>query len=327
MNTKFILLLLSLALLDNPVPTQVGDSVPQVGSLTTECSSVAGCSKCFMADKMICYECMTDYIRESRPGETGQCWKYTPREISGYGRDCVSCGEMNYPKDGKCFPCPFKCQTCVYDPIKKGPSCKTTKPPTGRTPGYEPDGSCTDGLSIDDDENVKYCYCNDANDFTLVGSDGTVGCYECSTCFRNFPNCKGKGVCPTKTFDPLTCTSCDKVDIDTLKTDAIELSVCCQDCDITCETCSGPDRDDCITCRSEGEQLFEMVDGQCMCVCHSKEVVEGDNVKCVCNEGREAKLDAAGVYQCMCKEGTVDAAAADKDGVVQCVPQSVSLPS
>jgi hypothetical protein len=190
------------------------------------------------------------------------------------------------------------------------------------TPGYNAsdDCSCKNGLSIDDDENVKFCFCNDKDQFTYESEEGKVGCYECDLCFRNFPNCKEKGTCPTQTYDPLKCEKCTQVSLDDLSTDELEPSICCQKCDITCETCSGPTRDDCITCRSEGEQLFEWVEEekQCLCVCHSKEVVEGESVKCVCNEGREATL-VDGVYQCVCKEGSVDAEAADKDGIVQCV--------
>jgi hypothetical protein len=323
MNAQAFLLIIALALLETPNLSQIGTSISLTEDRSANCASIPGCANCFLADKLICYECSADYIRETRSGETGQCWKYTPREISGYGRDCVICNETNYPKDGQCFPCPFKCKACHYDATAKVPVCDTCKPDLANTPGYntKDDCSCKDGLSIDDDENVKYCFCNDANEFTFVGDDGTVGCYECGTCFRNFPNCKGKGTCPTKTFDPLTCTSCNKVDMDLLSNSKVEPTVCCQDCDITCETCSGPDRDDCITCRSEGEQLFEWVEEekQCLCVCHSKEVVEGAVVKCVCNEGRVATL-VGSVYQCVCKSGTVDAAAADKDGIVQCVP-------
>jgi hypothetical protein len=323
MNAQTFLLLITLALLEVPELIPVGSPVSLSGDRDDDCGAIPGCVNCFMADKLICYACDTGFIRETRSGETGQCWKYTPREISGYGRDCVICNETNYPKDGQCFPCPFKCKACHYDEAKAGPVCDSCKPDMAGTPGFklDEDCSCTSGLSIVDDENVKYCFCNDANKFTFVGDGGKVGCFECGTCFRNFPNCQGKGECPTQTYDPLTCTSCDQVDMESLSSEIVEPSVCCQECDITCETCSGPDRDDCITCRSEGEQLFEWVEEekQCLCVCHSKEVIEGDKVKCVCNEGREAQ-QVDGVYQCVCKAGTVDAPAADKDGIVICVP-------
>jgi hypothetical protein len=320
MNAQTFLLLITLALLQRPV----GNSIDFVGDRGTDCTAIPGCANCFTADsKLICYECSANYIRETRPGETGQCWKYTPREISGYGRDCVVCNETNYPKDGLCFPCPFKCKACHYDPKKEKPVCDGCKNLKAGSPGYDDtnDCSCKNGLSIDDDENVKFCYCNDADMFTFVGDDGKVGCYECDLCYRNFPNCKNKGTCPTQTYDPLTCEKCTQVSYDELSNDKLEPSICCQKCDVTCETCSGPGRDNCKTCRSEGAHLFEWVEEeqQCLCVCHSKEVIVGEDVTCVCNEGREATL-VDSVYQCVCKSGTQDAAAADKDGIVQCVP-------
>jgi hypothetical protein len=116
------------------------------------------------------------------------------------------------------------------------------------------------------------------------------------------------------------------VDYDLLSKDKIESTICCQDCDITCETCSGPGRDDCITCRNEGDQLFEWVESEkeCMCVCHSMEVVEGDIIKCICNEGREAKevsdpFSGKISIQCLCKEGTTNAEKPNKDGIIECV--------
>ena len=324
MKSLIALAILSLALLQSMGPNQVGDFVQEVTDITADCSNIDGCAKCFIAaGEAICYQCQDTYIWETRDNMVGQCWKYTPREISGYGRDCIVCNKTNYPKDKKCFPCPFRCDACHYDVSKDAPVCDGCKPAMAGTPGYnaKDDCSCTKGLSIDDDENVKYCFCNDENMFTYKDENG-VGCYECDVCYRNFPNCKGKGECPTKTYDPLTCTNCKGtgVNIDELPADKIDLSLCCKDCDITCETCGGPGRDNCIKCRSEGEQLFEMVEGQCMCVCHSKEVTDGDYVKCVCNDGREPQKDVAGVFQCVCKEGTHDAEKADADGVLACIP-------
>jgi proprotein convertase subtilisin/kexin type 5 len=324
MKSIIALAILSLALLQAITPTQVGDSIDKVSNIAeTDCSSIDGCLKCFMAESLLCYQCKETYIWETRDTASGQCWKYTPREISGYGRDCIVCNETNYPMDKKCYPCPFKCKACHYDPAKDAPVCDGCKSPMAGTPGYDvnDDCSCKNGLSIDDDENVKYCFCNDENKFTFVREDGKVGCFECDLCYRNFPNCKGKGECPTKTYDPLICEKCKNVDINDLSNSQIELSICCQDCDITCETCYGPGRDNCKTCRSEGEQLFEWIESekQCMCVCHSKEVVDGDYVKCVCNDGREA-TQVDGIYQCLCKAGTHNADKADSDGVVACVP-------
>ena len=324
MKSIVALAIISLALLQELyVPTQVGNSVDLVSDITGDCSSIEGCEKCFTAaDSLVCYQCKAPYIWETREGEAGQCWQYKPREISGYGRDCIVCNETNYPKDKKCFPCPFKCKACHYDASNDAPVCDGCISAMAGTPGYNEndDCSCKNGLSIDDDENVKACFCNDENKFTFVGEDGKVGCYECDLCYRNFPNCQGKLDCPTKTYDPLTCERCTQVSLGDLSIDKIEPTICCQKCDITCETCYGPGRDKCKTCRSEGEQLFEWIESeqQCMCVCHSKEVVDGDYVKCVCNEGRTATL-VDNVYQCLCMAGTHNAEKADSNGVVACV--------
>ena len=80
------------------------------------------------------------------------------------------------------------------------------KPDTAQTPGYSTtkNCSCQYGLSIDDDEEVKACFCNDENMFTYKDENG-LGCYECGVCFRNFLNCKNKGECPARTYDPLNC--------------------------------------------------------------------------------------------------------------------------
>ena len=332
MRSLIQILLISCALLQamDPVPTQIGDTTNMASKLTTDCSAIEGCAKCFESDaKLICFECSPNYIRDTRESSSNQCWKLAPREIIGYGRDCIVCYEGNYPLGGNCYPCPYKCKSCHYDASANGPICDECKPKVANTPGYDLslDCSCSHGLSIDDNENVKNCFCNDENMFTYVNEDGKLGCYDCDLCYRNFKNCQGKGECPTKTFDPLTCDSCNKVDIESLSKDKIELSICCQDCDITCETCSGPKKEDCITCRNEGDQLFEWVESekQCMCVCHSKEVVEDGVVKCICNEGRAAKEFTDQVsgkisIQCLCKDGTREADAPNKDGIVECVP-------
>ena len=327
MKSLTVLALISLALLESMKPDlkQVGGNSLIGSSLFSnqDCADI-GCARCFTYDTvMTCYECKEGFLWFQKG-----CIKVTPRQIIGYGRDCIVCLVGNYPYQGTCHPCPYKCKTCHYDENANGPICDTCKPATADTPGYDPnnDCSCKYGLSIDDNENVKACFCNNENMFTYVNKDG-IGCYECDLCFRNFPNCKGNGVCPTKTYDPLTCENCKRVDIETLSNSAIEASICCKDCDITCETCSGPGRENCKTCRNEGEQIFEWVESeqQCLCVCHSKEVIENDILKCVCNDGREAKLvvdkedQTKQSYQCVCKEGTTDADKPNKDGIVECI--------
>ena len=329
MKSLIVLSLISLALLQSmkaDLDQVGGNSLYTDGLFSNEECAGMGCNRCFIYDTvMTCYDCKEDYIRSPSKG----CWQYKPREISGYGRDCIVCLEGNYPFQGKCFPCPYKCKACHYESTANGPICDTCKPDTAQTPGYnfDDDCSCKYGLSVDENEFVKACFCNDENMFTYANENGGVGCYKCGLCFRNFPNCKDKGTCPTKTYDPLTCENCKKVNIEDISSSAIDSSICCKDCDITCETCSGPGRENCITCRNEGEQIFEWVETeqQCMCVCHSKEVVENGVVKCVCNEGREAKLVAdkddvnKQSYQCVCKEGTTDAEKPNKDGIVECI--------
>lgn len=324
--------------------------------LTTTCND-PNCNKCFTVDTFErCYECkpVANTIFDFRTnGYT--CWNAAIREISGFGRSCVVCGEGNYPDaSGICHPCPYKCKTCALnaESLVKCTECKSS---IGIVGGYNTDDdcSCKYGLNMDDGETVKTCFCNSQNYFTY-NVDGKHACVECIMCTRNFDNCKvslATKECPQYKYDPTKCDSktnaCQKVEIDDFLNTKLVDELCCKDCDSTCDYCSGPDELDCIGCKSTATEAFEWVDleKKCLCVCHSKETIVNNVKTCVCedtremvdvcdlanaerakSEGFDSSVDCTvaspAKYQCLCKSGYISTVKPNSNGEIVCSPSN-----
>ena len=78
-------------------------------AIHTEFACDSSCGDCWGPDYNQCYTCAKDYIW----GDTNECIKLNMRKITGFGRDCVKCGDGNYPtRDYSCAPCDYAAATC-----------------------------------------------------------------------------------------------------------------------------------------------------------------------------------------------------------------------
>eukprot|EP00828_Plagiopyla_frontata_P040220 TRINITY_DN538_c0_g1_i2.p1 TRINITY_DN538_c0_g1~~TRINITY_DN538_c0_g1_i2.p1 ORF type:complete len:1831 (+),score=273.59 TRINITY_DN538_c0_g1_i2:3-5495(+) len=191
--------------------------------------------------------------------------------------DCTSCRPgffLNGTTTGFCLSCHHSCATCTGSTLSQCSSCLSTdfRVLTQNTyctclNGYFNNG--TQSTCVSCPSNCKTCStyqnCTSCNDGYYWKSGACLACPNtCKTCLGGTINdCTS---CNTNNNQAPAIASATRFACICLKTDKyIDSAGLCQDCHFTCQTCSGPSQNDCLTCNASLQRVALALNKTCPC--------------------------------------------------------------
>ncbi|KAL4481587.1 hypothetical protein ABPG74_007676 [Tetrahymena malaccensis] len=236
-----------------------------------------------------CQTCKNQLCQECQIADSSKCIS-CPQNQYLYQDNCFqSQPNSTYCQDGKCYDCDSLCSSC------NGPSntnCTACKVETYRSlVGTQ--CLCKEGYYEDTNKNCKQCSkicltCNGPSDKQCLTCKNYI--YQ-NTCYDNPPphsycdhgytlNDSGDCVyCDNKMYANslgiciLPCKQGCKICISIDK--CIYLDDTYKNCDVSCQTCSGPSSSECVSC-SSNTRFFDSTSNTCKCIANFEEVGQPD---------------------------------------------------
>jgi len=236
-------------------------------------------------------DCLTCKVIDLEPNEDGYCECPTGQTFyQNYTICAIECDENEFLDDND------TCRTCAYE-------CSSCWGP-GNDQCYE----CDDGFELQElDFGEFICRCPTGlyldNNNCVACDDNCYDCLEaaddCIACAdpRELQYSNGKGECVCKSGWEEVGTECEitKINDCGFVNQYVDEDETCQDCDISCGTCSGPEYYECLLCK---ENAY-LESGSCYCDLYYYMDENGDCIQCgdLCSECNED-------YCFDCPEGT-----------------------